>query len=72
MEFTVRSRLNFGCITLGSITAWLQSILGNISAHSVFAYLQSTAMGGYRVARIIQAWGMISRATIMIYTRRRL
>jgi len=58
----------------GSIAAWLQSILGNVGAHSVFAYMQSAAMGGYGVATVnwtVQAWGMISGAAVTIYTGRR-
>ena len=38
--------------TSGSVAAWLQSILGNVGAQSVFAYLQSAAMGGYGVAAV--------------------
>ena len=70
MEFVVRSRLKFCCITLGSVAAWLQLILGNVGARSVFAYLQSAAMGGYRVAivnGIVQALGMILGAAITAY-----
>jgi hypothetical protein len=72
--FVVRSRLNLSCIALGSIAAWLQSILGNVGAPSVFAYLQSAAMGGYGVATvngIVQAWGVVSGAAITIYSGRR-
>jgi hypothetical protein len=36
----------------GSVVASLQSILGNVGAHSVFASLQSAAMGGYGVATV--------------------
>ncbi|KAG9228065.1 hypothetical protein BJ875DRAFT_270963 [Amylocarpus encephaloides] len=54
----------------GSVAAWLQSILGNVGARSVFAYLQSAAMGGYGVAAvngIVQALGMISGAAVTAY-----
>ena len=71
MEFAVRSRLKFCCIALGSVAAWLQSILGNVGAHSVFAYLQSAAMGGYGVATIngiTQACGMVSGAAVAVYS----
>lgn len=69
----VHSRIEtkFCCIALGSVAAWLQSILGNVGAHSMFAYLQSAAMGGYGVATvngIIQAWGMISGAAVTVYS----
>ena len=70
----VHSRIEankFGCIPLGSIAAWIQSMLGNIGAHSTFAYLQSAAMGGYGtpiVNGIIQAWGMISGAAVTMYS----
>ena len=70
MEFIVGSRLKFCCIALGSVAAWLQSILGNVGARSVFAYLQSAAMGGYGVATvngIVQALGMISGAAVTAY-----
>lgn len=65
----VRSKIKtrFCCIALGSVAAWLQSILGNIGAHSVFPYLQSAAIGGYGVATvngIVQAWGIISGAAV--------
>jgi len=54
-------------VTLGSVAAWLQSILGNVGAHNVFAYLQSAAMGGYKVTAvngIMQACAMISEVAI--------
>ena len=56
---------------LGSVAASLQSILGNVGAHSVFAYLQSTAMGGYGVATvngIVQACAVISGGAITAYS----
>ena len=50
--------------------AWLQSILENVGAQSVFAYLQSAAMGGYGVAAvnsIMQACAaMLSAAASML------
>lgn len=56
----IESRLN---ITSGSVAASLQSILGNVGAGSVFAYLQSAAMGGYGAAFVngaMQAGAVIS------------
>ncbi|ELR02185.1 hypothetical protein GMDG_00978 [Pseudogymnoascus destructans 20631-21] len=47
----------------GSVAASLQSMLGNVGAHRVFAYLQSAAMGGYGVSAIngvTQACAVIS------------
>lgn len=58
-------------MALGSFAACLQSILGTVSAHSLFAYLQSAAMGGYGAATvngIVQAWGMIWAAVAMVYS----
>lgn len=55
----------------GSVAAWLQSILGNVGAHSVFAYLQSTAMGGYGVATVnglVQACAMVSEGFVTAYS----
>jgi hypothetical protein len=55
-------------MTSGTVAAWLQSILGNVGAHSVFAYLQSAVMGGYGVATVngvMQACAMISEAAIL-------
>ncbi len=46
-------------------------MLGNVGARSVFAYLQSAAMGGYGVGTvngIAQAWGMISGAAVAFYS----
>ncbi|KFZ07988.1 hypothetical protein V502_09630 [Pseudogymnoascus sp. VKM F-4520 (FW-2644)] len=36
----------------GSVAASLQTMLGNVGAGSIFAYLQSAAMGGYGVAAV--------------------
>jgi hypothetical protein len=52
VEVRSKIRTKFCCIALGTIAAWLQSILGNVGAHSVFAYLQSAAMGGYGAATV--------------------
>lgn len=51
----------------GTVAAWLQSILGNVGTHSMFAYLQSAAMGGYgvtAVSGITQACAMISEVAV--------
>ena len=56
---------------LGSFAAWLQSILGNVSSHGVFAFLQSAAMRGYGFAivnRIIRALGVIWAAAVTAYS----
>lgn len=45
--------------------AWLQTVLGPVGASSLFAYLQSAAMGGYGTAvvnGVVQAWGVVSVA----------
>ncbi|RDW83501.1 hypothetical protein BP5796_04992 [Coleophoma crateriformis] len=55
----------------GSVAASLQSMVGNVGAHSTFAYLQSAAMGGYGVATvngIVQACAMISTAAVTAYS----
>ncbi|RDW70986.1 hypothetical protein BP6252_07549 [Coleophoma cylindrospora] len=55
----------------GSVAASLQSMLGNVGAHSVFAYLQSAAMGGYGVASvngIVQACAIISEGAVAAYS----
>ncbi|KFY41087.1 hypothetical protein V494_03228 [Pseudogymnoascus sp. VKM F-4513 (FW-928)] len=47
----------------GSAAAAFQSMLGNVGAPSVFAYLQSAAMGGYGAAAVngvAQACGVVS------------
>jgi len=49
----------------GSVAAGIQSMLGNVGAHSVFAYLRSAAIGGYGltvVNGITQAGAAISGA----------
>lgn len=58
-------------IRLGSVAASLQSMLGNVGASSVFAYLQSAAMGGYGVAAVngvAQACAFISAGVVSMYS----
>jgi len=50
-----------GC--LGSVAAGAQAVIGNVVAHSGFAYLTSAAMGGYGapvIAAIAQGGGAIT------------
>ncbi|KLU82959.1 hypothetical protein MAPG_02026 [Magnaporthiopsis poae ATCC 64411] len=46
--------LGFGAagIAAGSVAAWIQSLLGNVVRRSIFAYLQSAAMGGYGISYV--------------------
>ncbi|KAI0834581.1 hypothetical protein F5Y06DRAFT_278416 [Hypoxylon sp. FL0890] len=39
-------------IVVGSLAAAWHSLIGNVSAHSLFAILQSAGMGGYGTAAI--------------------
>mgnify|MGYP001567842483 CR=1 FL=1 len=58
-------------IRLGSIAASIQSMMGSIGAPSVFAYLQSAAMGGYGVAAVngvAQACAFISGGAVSMYS----
>jgi hypothetical protein len=43
---------------LGSVTAWLQSILGNVGAHSVFAYLHICGVQQWEDMGLIQSMGL--------------
>lgn len=46
-------------------------MLGNVVARSVFAYLQSAAMGGYGVAAVngvVQACAVISGGVVSVYS----
>ncbi|KFY32997.1 hypothetical protein V495_08530 [Pseudogymnoascus sp. VKM F-4514 (FW-929)] len=67
------SQMGFGAAgpVGGSVAAWLQSMLGNVGAPSIFAYLQSAAMGGYGVAAVngvAQACAVISGGVVSMYS----
>ncbi|KAF5601216.1 hypothetical protein FPANT_1823 [Fusarium pseudoanthophilum] len=54
---------------LGSFAAWIQSLIGNVVAGSLFATLQSAAMGGYGVGILAKAISMLFALICYIFGR---
>ncbi|CCT66234.1 uncharacterized protein FFB20_01789 [Fusarium fujikuroi] len=54
---------------LGSFAAWIQSLIGNVVTGSLFATLQSAAMGGFGVGILVKAVSMIFAFVCYVFGR---